>query len=428
MNYRISFILFFICLFNLQAVPVKLSSFKYWKSVTLKEVPTESLDTIYGVVSIDEELSIHSGANDVRLVLKDQMVPYRRRNVEKTETDKTGSVSPKIIFDERNEYSQKIVLELPTPPKNTQYVSLELDSDKPYDLDINLSMGMNPKEFTVTETKRVVKYKNAENQLNTVIQLDQPGKYKYIQLDFVVGKYNFRFPAVNYIPTKSQKNRTVQVDVNSLKTYNNNDLGKKVYLIPNQEMKPFTEIEIDFQEDVFEREVEISYFSIENKAYEYISSYPIKRLKGEKDKISIPLQREIRSKWKLEIKNGDSDPLTLTSLELKVPQQELIFEITREMIENPNDLRVYYGNPYAYDPIFDLSGLEEYRLEGRKAQKLSLAKQETNSEFAYSMMEPPVSTTILRVLFILGLGLLVFPVYKVFLLFSENNNKEKLEG
>lgn len=99
--------------------------------------------------------------------------------------------------------------------------------------------------------------------------------------------------------------------------------------------------------------------------------------------------------------------------------QELIFQLpSKEDLEQNQSIRLYYGNPYAYFPVFDLANTYN---KDNKLLKFELSPHTKNDKFAYSAVQPPVSSWIIRISYIVGLLLISFPAFKAFKKYSLNN-------
>ena len=93
----------------------------------------------------------------------------------------------------------------------------------------------------------------------------------------------------------------------------------------------------------------------------------------------------------------------------------LVFELPRKETVAP--LRIYYGNPYIKMPDYDIQNTYDKNV---KQIPLKIGIHTVNGTFSYSMIEPPVSTWIIRILFIAGFLSLVWPSYRIMRKYTED--------
>ena len=93
----------------------------------------------------------------------------------------------------------------------------------------------------------------------------------------------------------------------------------------------------------------------------------------------------------------------------------LVFELPRKETVAP--LRLYYGNPYIKMPDYDIQNTYD---KNSKQIPLTIGIHTVNGKFSYSMIEPPVSTWIIRILFIVGFLSLVWLSYRIMRRYTED--------
>ena len=112
--------------------------------------------------------------------------------------------------------------------------------------------------------------------------------------------------------------------------------------------------------------------------------------------------------FKVTIFDGSDEPLELTAFELHAPKEEVVFELPPE---GTDGIRLYYGNPYASPPDYDIRDVYNQDLSHLE---FSPGAHRENEEFAYSLLEPPLSSWVIRGLFVLGFALMCLPAWRIF--------------
>ncbi|MCB1179032.1 MAG: hypothetical protein KDK36_15715, partial [Leptospiraceae bacterium] len=212
-------IFFFLLTISIFSESFKKNSYKFYKNLELNKNSKETNETIYGVIKIDDEINTNSNYTDIRISHKGKLVPFIRRSIKKTDSDKSGKVIPKIIFQEKNIDYASCTLEIPKIPKNTHLVSLKIISNKPFDQSITIYKGDDPQNLSDTEYKRIFKYDNPKKDYSFNLEFDRPDKFKYIKIEFGPTDYNFSFSSLEKKHQKSIKESSQTIDLKQIKSY-----------------------------------------------------------------------------------------------------------------------------------------------------------------------------------------------------------------
>ena len=125
----------------------------------------------------------------------------------------------------------------------------------------------------------------------------------------------------------------------------------------------------------------------------------------------MPCPEPVTTAFQIVLYEEDNPALKAESVALFAPREEIIFELPEpDPDADAPELRLYYGNPYAFYPRYDLETTYDEELP-----HLSMRSGEhaDNADFAYSIMEPPVSIWIIRALFFLGLIGVMIPAVPI---------------
>jgi len=386
------------------------SAFKYRKEL----IPQEKSGKSWGVSNLDEEVYRNSHYNDLRIYQADTMIPYRREN--KLEVyGKSGFVIPKILFRAVNQNTY--VLEVPRIPENHSLDSLEVKSPHSFETNMKIELGNEPDKMQVQKNEFFFQYDNMQSEERKKIVLQTP-YYKFIRIT-TDSNTSLEFLRLYYIPVSQIPD--LQFEFSIPKSVLNSDLRSLVYYFPNEKNLPFTKIGLNFAEQDFQRAYQLSAFI--NKEYQLKSQGSLESRSGksrEKYQVTILLPDSIRTAWKLEIFHGDNKPLELTEAIGFHPQERLLFPLqTEQSHAESSPIYLYYGNKYARQLDFDLSGFPYEKIE-ESCILFNPGKETENPDFAYSVFRPPVSLWILRGLFLIGLGFVGFSSYRILRRFSES--------
>ena len=408
------FLSFVVCSDKVFAHSFKEKNYKYYKEIKLDS--SENISSQIGKIILDEEILSNSNYTDIRVVYDKSLVPFVLRAVREINFVEAGSLEPTIIKKEKiSNNTIKFIIKLKDLPKGVVYSSLVVAGNEPFEANVKATPLINQTEEGIpTETK--IKFYDLSSDLeeNREIKFFTPARYKFVRVEITGTQTEWDFPKAKFVPNFDSKFRSLKIDPSQIQKKDNSDTAETIYYISNPKKIPFQKIQLDFAEDLFEREVSIFEFSEVDKEYNLVTQGKIFKNK-QKTHLTLETKREIRGNWKLHVQYGDSVPLNLKEIIVLSSDQEIIFSLQEIFFESDKKLRVYYGNPYVNFPTFDAS--ITYNLETTKEIPilLNLGSQELNPNFAYDILEPPVSSWIIRILFFLGLGLFSFLGYKIYL-------------
>jgi hypothetical protein len=404
-----------VCLFteDLAARPFKDKGFKYYKTVQL---PKKEISGEFGRIVLDSDILENAQYYDIRVVQGKVQIPFLQRSIKEENTAITGQEVPTIIQTEKMENGKRYILKFPKPPANTVFSSLVISAASTFEAEVNVTPLMSMDGDGFPSSGKVFFYETeSDKEENRMIQFSKNGRFQYARVEVTGSDVSFQFPSVKYIPIYKTKISSIPVDISTIQSTDDTDILAKVYTIDTGKKIPFSQIRLDFEEEIFDRNIIINEYSSIEKSFSYPHSFQIKRTKENiKEPVTINLNFDIKDRWKLSIFYVDDKPLTLKSIEMLSSEQEIIFPLKPEVLASSEPIQIYYGNPYSLAPDFDPSWAYALESKSSSIQTFTISNQEKNANFAYDMMEPPVSTWIIRVFFFLGLGIFGFFGYRIY--------------
>jgi hypothetical protein len=394
------------------------NGYKYYKDVLFKKTLTLDTSGYYGKVLLDEDMMRYSGENDRRLVYKNRLVPFFVRPVLEEKGTKGFSV-PKILFSQKKKDESVYVLQLPEIPEDTEYKEIILESEGSYDTTATLSLGEKPDEWLTNTFYNLNNYYEENKQFKKVEF--HSGKYRYARLT-LKSLDDIKIPQALYYPTTKQSEYSTIVPLSEIKNRKDADKHSSLFYYENPLHKLVYKIKVGFIEPRFLRNISI--YEKKEKSFQLVTSGQIEKSEKTGMESIIYLRNTIQGEIKIEVSYKDDSPLTLSSLELFTPKQELIFSLPSDTIE-PGSLRLYYGNPYAYYPQFDFFTLYD---ASRKLYTFQTGEHTNNDKFSYSVVEPPMSSWIIRITYIFGLLLLSYPTFRAFISYTDKEKETTKAG
>lgn len=394
------------------AVPAALLSapFKEGNFRLMKELRTSAEDSAeFMKIRLDEEILRNSYYSDIRVVHEGISLPYVRRSIQELK-GRRGSIVPRIIHakNDPKENRSVYILRADDLPEGSYIRAVRLRSDSDFETTLSVSAGENTKSLQSILEYHPVSFFAAETANYPEIPLHTSEKTLRIELN---SSRNFFFPEILYDRQSTDSVKKIAVDKKDLESEENSDTNSTVIRYQNREKKVFSGIYLEFEENDFSRDIAVFGMN-EKKEYESVYSGRISSDRKKKE-IFLILNSAQHSALKIEIRNQDSLPLHLKKLELERPEEEIVLRITG--LKNPGSIRMYYGNPYIEPIKTDLYlSIPEVSSEQSKFLTADLQKESENPKFSYSVLEPPVSSWIIRILFFLGLSIFAVPAYRIF--------------
>ncbi len=387
---------------GIYAESFKSSSYKFHSNIELNSNPNESIQI--GKFIISEEISKYHGINDLRLVYKEKLVPYYIKQ-STSQTEQIKEIKPKVVFDKVKENTRTYVLKLESIPKNFEYFELEFTNTENYESNVQVSLGETVENFEDSFLVKVFKYSDTESAGKIPFS---PGKYKYIKLFFDT-KSEFDFLFARYKKVSENLEYSTNVEIGSLKKNQDSDRYGTNYYYSNEDQKPISRIELNFTDEKFNRSLEIYEKKPETKKFEMIGSSFLIRKNG-KESFSVNLSSYSGGELKFLIINQDDKELNLSELKFHSRVYEIQFKIPTEF-EKTESIDLYYGNKYAFIPRFDF--IDTLNEEKKDILEFKIGKHSENPNYTLSIIEPPISTWILRIIFLVGFIGFLIPMYKL---------------
>ncbi|MCB1156886.1 MAG: DUF2339 domain-containing protein [Leptospiraceae bacterium] len=392
------------------------ASFHYYKDFRVGETSDSKIK--YGRFVLDKEVVSHSGLSDRRLVFNQKLIPFLTRDVIIEEAEE-GKNPVKLIFTKATKEGFVYVLSFPKNPEGTQYHSISLSSeDKNYEFFLTVSLGEKVNEWQNANTHSFYQYGQQEAKEK---KLDiSPGNYSFARIE-TDSKTRLLFHDIYYIPQKKQYETKREISLKELRI-KQKPVNRTFYYYDNPGNWPYNKLHLSFKERSFRRKITLYQQREHEKSFSYITSLTLyKKVEDDKAQI-IKLPHNVSGILRLEIANGDDNPLELERFEVFSPGMEIIFPL--ENINSQGKLRLYYGNRYMQQPKFDFSSTFS---GSKKLQDFLAEKEMKNEKFAYSIMEPPISSWIIRILYFICLLGISYPAYIAFQRYAEHRQEvEKL--
>ncbi|WP_061249949.1 DUF2339 domain-containing protein [Leptospira alstonii] len=396
----------------LEAETINTKGYRYYKEIKIPKISrkdgAEEDNVYYGKINLDEDIVRHSGINDRRIVHNGRVVPFISRNTLASSND-AGEVGVKLLFEEKNENDNNriYVLKLPKVPVKAQYSSILVQGPGEYEVNGKIYLGKNPEDWRLHSEFTVYSYSGGDASNQIRFEAQQNETYVRIETDSDV---RLTFLKATYKPIIERAEFKRVLERTDLEFGFNADTRSSVFYFRNPMKIPIHRALLFIKEKKFERKVNV-FFKNSSKEFELLGDGIIFNKSNGSSDTNLVLSKPISSELKLEIFDGDDDPLTLEKMEIFILQEEIVFPIRLETDQDVQDLKIFYGNPYAQPAEFDF---EKTFSESAFQNEALIQEERENENFGYSMGEPPVSTWIIRVFFFLGLTILAFLTYRVF--------------
>ena len=398
---------------GLSAESFSSTGYHFYKDLPASSLLARESPPAYGVFELDDDVYRDGGGADLRIVMDgSRTLPYFTRPVRGTGIQ--GETRPEVIFTGLSQRRRIYVLRLDSPPAGTRHTSVLVGSNQDYESGVHVSSGPDPDRLVGEGFHSLYSY--GSDTERTAVGL-RDGQARYVRLEFE-SEHSFYFPAATYRSARETLEIAQTVDPEEIESSRDPDLQASVFYFENARRRNIDRLVLRFQEERFDRRVEIQEFDPDLKEYTG-TSYGRISARGESGAPqSVPLEFSNGNAIKVYIYDEDNDPLTLTGFEAVSPREEVVFEVPDPAILSENserEFRLYYGNEYARRPSYDIR--DTYSNELRHA-RVSLGPATPNEEFGYSIVEPPLSSWIIRVLFVLLLAGVSYPAYRVLARFA----------
>ncbi|MCB1141125.1 MAG: DUF2339 domain-containing protein [Leptospiraceae bacterium] len=381
---------------SLSAESFQKNSYHFYREILSEKPISEG----YGILPLDREIQSRSGFYDIRIIKSGKQIPYIRRN-KISAIGKSGESKVQILFNDSTEEKSIFLLKLPNLPEDSIYNQLYISNSDNFEASINYKSGDSTENLIHFNSASVFKY--YDNQIQNGIKLSP--KDMFVRLEITPpGDYNF--DRITYMESRMPEEFKTEINPDDLDIKNNPDTNSTIIYVPNESNQPFSKIKFEFQEKSFSRSAIIYEWIHDGKEFNVKQTLSLTH-KSDEYELNYP----IKSSWKLEINNSDNQPLNLKKLTLIHPEEEIIFYISPNDINEGESMHLYYGNKYASIPVYDFNFSRESN--SVPMQIFKLGDEIQNPDFSYSITEPPVSSWIIRGFFYLGLILLLFPSYRI---------------
>ncbi len=384
------------------AEPVRVESFKYYQEI--RGDLSIGGDVIYGTIDLDEEVYRNSWRNDLRILHRGRELPYLLARA--LDRGRSEWKKPKVIFERLTREGRIYVLDLPPLPEGAEYARLAVEAPGTYEMNIQVSESPEPGDWNIVGYYFIHRYD--DESARKVIPLGLSGK-RYLRLESNrTGA--LAFPAIE-IRSGGALEFHEKADPAAIETGAEPDLEGTAYYFPNEKRALVSQVILRFGDGRFSRRYEL--FEKEGGQYRGVTEGTFTQREPARQIITLPEPNQ--NPLKLVVVNEDDAPLALKEFGVTGPKERLIFELPKE--KDVATMRLYYGNRYAPAPRYDIGDTYDGNL---KHVAFTTGRHQKNGEFGYSMLEPPVSIWIIRILFICGFAGLVWPTYRIIARYAGN--------
>lgn len=389
---------------KVSAESVNFSHFKYIRN--LQTTVNTDNSAVYGRISPDEEIYKNSNGYDLRIAEAGKFLPWFRRSME------VGRVSRKlnveIVFSADSRKGRIYVIKVPQIRDGEVITSVNYSSAEPTEADVSVQTGKTPNEFTDIGSFSVYRYNGT---ISTEIPLPEI-QTKFIRLQFS-NHLNYHIP--NLTVSKGDK---VRYHISVLKpgdagikwTPANNNGSENIsqILFLNSGTRFISRISLKFSDTQYNRIITVK--SQEKANGSHFVNVLTTRIKKSGSDVThfITIPGQLSGKIAVEIQNSDDEPLHLTEAAAYLPEEEIIFRLPENW--NPEQkLSLYYGDPYAGTPHYDILSVFD---SSRMVADYKLEPKKNNEKYSFSLFYPPASSWIIRIAFWVLLLILALIIYK----------------
>lgn len=385
------------------------SGWHYYKDIAVSEPALEDRAPlpVYGKLFLDDDMIRYGSGPDYRVVWNGRALPHLTR-MAVDDPKLSGATMPEVIYRQADSRSVTCVLKLTEPPAGAEYNGIEISADTQFEASALVETGRKAGEWESAGNYAVFSYQGSRGN---VIRFAM-GDRRYVRIR-INARQNFNFPKAYYSAVRKQSYYVITVPVKSIAKDRDSDLRGSVYYYDNSGRRKISRLIMSFDDARYNRLMEIHAISAGEKSYYRVMTARLSRNSGDPKTQVIDLTAPVTGSLKLVIIDGDDRPLTLSSFTVYIPREELVFELPpREEWKKgaAGAIRLYYGNRYSLPPAYDIrnafdqsAGMIPFRAGPHK----------NNEAFAYSALEPPVSTWIIRIVFLLGLAGLAYPAWRI---------------
>lgn len=410
---------------SIHAEKINTKGYRYYKEIPISSelkasIQKDEANELYGRIELDEDIVRHSGVRDRRLVWNGKSIPFFS-TVSEEKSSKTGEAKTKLIFHKESDGKQIYVLKLPAPPAKTGYSSLYAKGTGVYEVSGNISVSDTPDNWPEGSDFSIYTYSDTDlpNPSNEIAFFADHSVYLRLE---TYSDSELQFPKAIYTPISERAEFKKTILAPELRKVSDSDSESTIYYYSNPMKVPIHRIELFFADKRFDRRLKISYKD-DSKKFEELVSLDITRRKDSEEYSKIKFPQSVADELRIAIRDGDDEPLSLEKMEVYILKEEIKFPIPKGVDwEGENSFRIYYGNPYAFYPDFDFSRI---LAENSRILTWKIEQEKENENFGYSLMEPPVSVWIIRILYFIGLAISIYFAYRVFRRYaSEIQTKE----
>lgn len=382
------------------------SSWHYYKTVTAGPRGADAPAPVYGKFFLDDEMIRYGSSADYRVTWNGRPRPHMTRMV-LDDPKLSGSTVPQIIFRQRDDTSVTHVLKFPEPPAGAEYNALEVSAANQFEASALVEIGKKAGEWESSGNYAVFNYQGTRNNMIRIAMGDR--RFLRIRIN---ASQDFSFPKAHYTAARRQSYYIIRVPLQSITRDRDSDIQGSVYYHENSGRKKISRLVMAFREKRYNRLMEVYSIAPGEKTYYRVTTARLSRSGGDPAEQVIDMNQPVTGSLKLVVIDKDDAPLTLASLRLYVPREELVFEMPPrdEWKDGAGTLRLYYGNRYSLPPAYDIPSTFDRKLP---MAEFTAGPQKNNEAFAYSALEPPVSTWIIRIVFLLGLAGLAYPAWRI---------------
>lgn len=286
-----------------------------------------------------------------------------------------------------------MMIKLPDVPKGARIEKLIFSQSGNFETNIRYYTGKEANNMRYAGEKKLFRYAETED---TSISISET-EISYVRIESP--------DTLSLIPIRADSGSVTEsvefrqsIPVKNLKTDNQKENKSTVIYFENPDRRKISRIRAEFVEKKFRRTVLIYEQTDHNGRYVLNTTAVVEKGKERENDgiLDVNFSGSRSRKLKMLIENGDNDPITLSKFEIISLSEMIIFALPEKFDSKESKIQVYYGNKYAQEPRFDI--MSNYNKDSRVAE-FSLEKESKNPDFGFTLLEPPVSTWIIRLTF-----------------------------
>jgi len=381
--------------------PVKSSTFEYYRDLVPEKKGKKGEEQRYGVFEKDSVFQKYGCTYDIRVTYNSQVLPYFIRPVEGDPDSR--STEADLKFSEEKGGDSVYVVKLREIPEEYCYTRIQLLGPESFEAEAELYISDNAKSWRSHGSRSVYRYDREDQNLEVKLGCIEEQYLKFV----FDSEDQFRFGKVWFGKKSTLSDFIVAQGLERIesRTDRTGDGLNSYYYFMNSDHQSIHRMTFTFKEETFRREYEVYYKDPESRKYTYLTAGVFEKSRNDAPEQMVDLSTIVSGEIRLMLSHEDDRPLELVDFAAYSPREEVVFQLPeKEELEKEADVkyRIYYGNRFEQKPEFDIGETFDSTVE---LVRFTPGAHTENGEFSWSLIEPPVSIWIIRVLYFAGLSL-----------------------